>query len=67
MVKKRLGFTDAEFESVMNSERKTYRDYPTYKQTFERLRPFFWLLYKFDRVPKSFYVKFCQRSLDDVG
>ena len=23
--------------------------------------PLFWLLYKLDRVPKSFYVKFCQR------
>lgn len=66
MVKKRLGFTDEEFEAVMGSERKSYRDYPTYKQTFERLRPLFWLLYKLDRVPKSFYVKFCQRSLEQA-
>ncbi len=59
LVKKRLGFADAEFESVMEMPRRHYSDYPTYKRRFERLRPFFWLLYKGDRVPKSFYVKFC--------
>ncbi|MGH8991763.1 MAG: N-acetyl sugar amidotransferase [Acidimicrobiia bacterium] len=58
LVKKRLRFSDDEFEAVMNLPRKSYRDYPTYKQTFERLKPLFWLLYKLDRVPKSFYVKF---------
>ena len=42
-----------------DAEARTTRDYPTYKRRFERLRPFFWLLYKLDRVPKSFYVKFC--------
>jgi len=62
LVKKRLGFSDQEFEEVMTAPVHTYRDYPTYKKTFERLRPFFWALYKLDRVPKSFYVKFCQAS-----
>lgn len=60
MVRKRLDFTDEEFEAVMASPLKSYRDYPSYKRRFERLRPFFWLLYKLDRVPKSFYVKFCK-------
>ncbi|WP_448003820.1 N-acetyl sugar amidotransferase [Agromyces bauzanensis] len=59
MVKKRLGFTDAEFEHVMTMPRKSYTDYPTYKRRFELLRPFFWLMWKLNRVPKSFYVKFC--------
>jgi N-acetyl sugar amidotransferase len=58
MVKKRLGFSDAEFEEIMNLPEKTYRDFKTYKKTFERLRWFFWLLYKTDRVPKSFYMKY---------
>lgn len=58
MVKKRLGYTDAEFEQIMNLPRKTYRDFKTYKKTFERMRPFFWALYKLNRVPKSFYIKF---------
>ncbi|MCR2765135.1 N-acetyl sugar amidotransferase [Microbacterium sp. zg.B48] len=59
MVKKRLGFTDAEFEHVMTMPRKDYTDYSTYKRRFELLRPFFWLMWKLNRVPKSFYVKFC--------
>jgi hypothetical protein len=58
MVKKRLGFSDAEFDALMNLPKKTYRDYPTYKKTFEQMRPFWWLMYKMNRVPKSFYLKF---------
>lgn len=59
MVKKRLGFSDDEFERIMNLERRTYRDFKTYKKTFERMRPFWWLMYRLNRVPKSFYIKFC--------
>lgn len=62
LVKKRLGFDDEEFERVMTGPVHTYREFPTYKKRFERLRLFFWLLYKLDRVPKSFYVKFCTSS-----
>ena len=58
MVKKRLGFSEQEFQDVMGLPRKTYRDFRTYKQTFERLRPLFYLLYKLNRVPKSFYLKY---------
>jgi N-acetyl sugar amidotransferase len=58
LVKKRLGLSDAEFDALMTSPIKTYRDYSTYKQTFERMRPFFWLMYKLELVPKSFYMKF---------
>ncbi len=57
-LKKRLGFSDAEFESLMTMPKKSYKDYPTYKQTFERMRPFFWLMYKMDLIPKSFYMKY---------
>ncbi len=59
MVKKRLGFSDQEFDELMCLPRKTYRDFRTYKKTFERMRPFWWLMYKLNRVPKSFYMKFC--------
>jgi N-acetyl sugar amidotransferase len=58
LVKKRLGYTDEEFERLMNLPKRTYREFKTYKKTFERLRPLFYLLYKMDRVPKSFYMKF---------
>jgi hypothetical protein len=58
-VKKRLGFSDDEFEAVMTMEHHTYREFDTYKKRFARMRPFFWALYKAGRVPRSFYVKFC--------
>lgn len=61
LVKKRLRLTEAEFDEFITMPKKSYRDYPTYKQRFEALRPIFWLLYKANRVPKSFYVKFCRR------
>jgi hypothetical protein len=58
MVVKRLGFTDQEFAQVMSLPRRTYREFKTYKRTFERLGWLFWILYKLNRVPKSFYLKF---------
>lgn len=58
LVKKRLGFDDDEFERVMTMPKRSYREFPTYKKTFERMKPIWWALYKADRVPKSFYVKF---------
>jgi len=57
-IKRRLGFTDEEFDTVLNLPKKTFRDYETYHSAFKRLRPFFWLMYKMDRIPKSFYLKY---------
>lgn len=61
-VKKRLGYSDEAFDAVMSLPKKTYKDYKTYKRTFERMRPFFWLMYKLELVPKSFYMKFTVKS-----
>jgi N-acetyl sugar amidotransferase len=60
--KKRLKFSDEEFARLMTLPKKTYRDYKTYKETFERLRPFFWLMYKLELVPKSFYIKYTAKG-----
>ncbi|MBS1778198.1 MAG: N-acetyl sugar amidotransferase [Bacteroidetes bacterium] len=57
--KKRMGLTDAEYEAYLNAPKKFFWDYKTYKKTFERLRPLFYVLYKSHLVPKSFYMKFC--------
>ena len=59
LVKKRLGFTDAEFERIMNLPKRTWQEFPNYKRSFERLRPLFAVLVKTGRVPQSFYMKFC--------
>jgi hypothetical protein len=61
-LKKRLGFSGSEFEGLMTMPKKTYKDYDTYKKTFERMRPFFWLMYKMDLIPKSFYMKYTAKS-----
>ncbi len=58
LVQKRLGYRDNEFLALMNAPKRTYREFPNYKRTFERLRPFFWAMYKLDLVPQSFYMKY---------
>ena len=57
--KKRMKISDDDYESVMRSPPKSWRDYPTYKMRFERLRPLFAILAKQNLVPMSFYLKYC--------
>lgn len=56
---KRMGFTMAQFEDLMAGPRRTWREFPTYKNRFERLRPLFYALAKAELVPMSFYLKYC--------
>jgi hypothetical protein len=56
---KRMNFTIAEFNEIMNRPPKYWYQYPTYKKRFERLRPLFYLLLKSNLVPHSFYLKYC--------
>ena len=58
-VKKRLGMSDAEYEAIMKLPLRSAKDYKTYRPTFKAMRAFFWLMYKTDRIPKSFYIKYC--------
>ena len=67
LVKKRLGWSDEEFEAIMSAPHKNYWDYPTYKTLFERLRPLFWLLYRLDRVPKSLPDEVLVPGSDEAG
>lgn len=60
--KKRLGFSDAEYNEIMNGPKKTFRDYKTYKKRFERLRPLFFILAKANLVPMSFYIKYTSKG-----
>lgn len=60
--KKRLNLTDEEFESTMRGPVKSFRDYPTYKSLFEKLRPFFYVMAKLNLVPMSFYIKYTSKS-----
>lgn len=58
-VKKRVGFDDRDFMECMKGPKRTFRDFKTYKRRFEVLRPLFFLLAKSNRVPMSFYLKYC--------
>jgi len=58
---KRLGLGNGEFDRLMALPRKSYRDYQTYKRTFERLRWLFWVAAKMELVPRSFYLKFTRK------
>jgi hypothetical protein len=58
-VKKRVGFTESQLEACLNGPRRSFRDFRTYKSRFELLRPLFFVLAKANRVPMSFYLKYC--------
>ena len=60
--KKRLNLTDENFENVMSGPIKSFRDYPTYKSLFEKLRPFFYVMAKMNLVPMSFYIKYTSKT-----
>lgn len=55
---KRLNLTKEKFDIIFNQPNKSFRDYKTYKKTFEKLRWFFFILYKANLVPLSFYLKY---------
>ncbi|OJJ19317.1 LPS biosynthesis protein [marine bacterium AO1-C] len=60
--KKRLNIPEEEFNAIMNGDKKSYKDYKTYKKRFEKLRPLFYILAQSSLVPKSFYIKYCSKS-----
>ena len=62
LVKKRLRFSDDEFEAAMRAPRTTYRDFKTYKPLFEKLRPMFRLMAGVNLVPKTFYIKYTSKD-----
>lgn len=57
--KKRLGFSEEEFNAIMSRPPKYWYEYPTYKKRFEMFRPLFFVLMKAHLVPRSFYMKYC--------
>lgn len=62
--KKRLNLSDELYDRVMQSPAKSWTEFPTYKETFERCRPLFYALAKANLVPMSFYLKYCFPAKD---
>jgi hypothetical protein len=49
-----------EYENLfINKDRKTWREFKTYKKRFESLRFLFYLFAEANLVPYSFYLKYC--------
>lgn len=65
-IKRRTGFSDQEWTAIMAARLSHYTQHATYKQTFERLRPLFFALYKTGYVTRSFYSKYCLLKDDTV-
>jgi hypothetical protein len=63
-VTKRLGLDLGKYEEIMNAEPKYWQSFPTYKRYFEFFGAFFLLMAKFNRVPMSFYIKYCKRPIN---
>lgn len=59
---KRIGIDPPKYAAVMKGERKTYKQFRTYKKRFEALRPFFYLLLKADLIPLGFYLKYTSKT-----
>jgi N-acetyl sugar amidotransferase len=60
--KKRLKLSDEQYDAVMSGEKRTYKDFKTYKKRFETLRPLFRVLAKANLVPLSFYIKYTSKT-----
>lgn len=57
---KRLGLTILEYDEIMNNGIfRNWTMFETYKKRFELWRPFFKLMAGLNRVPMSFYLKYC--------
>ena len=63
---KRLGLTKNEYHKIMSRPAKSWKEYPTYKNRFEKLRPLFLILAKTNLVPMSFYLKYCFPNEDEI-
>lgn len=63
MVRKRWGLeNDSEWLELMTGPIRYYTEFKTYKPMFERLRPFFYVMAKFELIPWSFYMKYTKKS-----
>jgi len=62
LVQKRLRLSNAEFDQLLHLPQRSYKDFKTYKRTFELMRPFFWIMSRMNYVPKSFYLKYAKKN-----
>jgi tRNA(Ile)-lysidine synthase TilS/MesJ len=59
-VRNRLDMSQDEWNTAMTYPTKTHNDFKNYKSTFKKLKPLFWLAYKRNLIPETFYIKYCK-------
>ena len=59
-VRKRLGVSKREFERFYTQPKVDRSTFKSYRRTFKLMKPFWWLMYKLNRIPKSFYIKYAK-------
>ncbi len=59
-VQKRMSIIPEEYHRILlHGEKRSWKDFKTYKKRFELWRPFFKIMAENNRVPMSFYLKYC--------
>ena len=58
----KLGITKEEFDNIMNAERKSFHNYPTYYSMLKLLKPFLFLGFKLGFVPEIIYYKYLYKA-----
>jgi tRNA(Ile)-lysidine synthase TilS/MesJ len=60
IVRNRLSMTTDEWDRAMRFPIRNHKDFKNYKATFKKLKFLFWIAYKKELVPKTFYIKYCK-------
>ena len=63
IVKKRLDIDAEQLENILSAPPKTYRDYSTYKQHFELLRPVLYVFMRLGYISASFFSKYTAKAM----
>tara|TARA_B100001057_G_scaffold136039_3_gene135520 strand:- start:4434 stop:5564 length:1131 start_codon:yes stop_codon:yes gene_type:complete len=58
-VMKRLGLSSSEYKIILNTKKRTWKEFKTYKKRFEYLKILFYFFAKANLIPYSFYLKYC--------
>ena len=59
---RRMNITEETYNNIISGDKKTYKDFKTYKKRFETLRPLFYLMAKAQLIPLSFYIKYTSKT-----
>ena len=59
-VKKRHGWSTAEWNAMMKQPTRTHHEYDTYHPFFKKYRWIMWIMWRLNAVSRNFYMKYCK-------